>query len=78
MRLNLAVSSIFVEKPLRLSCRQNRNYFRAIGLNQKPLVFMNPLRRPGFEPGSGHIVVEVALGQVFSKCFGFPCQFAFN
>jgi hypothetical protein len=37
--------------------------------------------RPGFELGSGHVgfvVVKVALGQVLSQYFGFPCQFAFH
>jgi hypothetical protein len=31
-----------------------------------------------FDPRSGHVgfvVDEVVLGQVFSKYFGFPCQF---
>jgi hypothetical protein len=40
-----------------------------------------PPRRPGFEPGSGHVgfvVDKVALGQVFPKYFSFPCQFAFH
>jgi hypothetical protein len=35
------------------------------------------MRRPGFEHGSGHVgfvVDKVALGQVFPKYFGFPCQ----
>jgi hypothetical protein len=40
------------------------------------LVF--PPWRPGFEPGSGRVVLfvvdKVALGQVFSEYFGFPCQ----
>jgi hypothetical protein len=38
-------------------------------------------RRPGFEPGSGHVgsvVDKVGLGQVFSEYFGFPCQFSFH
>jgi hypothetical protein len=38
-------------------------------------------RRPGFDPRSGHmgfVVDEVALGQVFSEYFGFPCQFSFH
>jgi hypothetical protein len=38
-------------------------------------------RRPGFEPGSGHVgfvVDKVALGQVFSKYFCFPCQSSFH
>jgi hypothetical protein len=36
-----------------------------------------PPRRPGFEPGSGHVgfaVNKMALGQVFSEYFGFTCQ----
>jgi hypothetical protein len=35
-----------------------------------------PPRRPGFNPGSGQVrfvVDKVALGQVFSEDFGFPC-----
>jgi hypothetical protein len=38
-------------------------------------------RRPGFEPRSGHVgfvVDRVALGQVSSEYFGFPCQFSFH
>jgi hypothetical protein len=34
-----------------------------------------------FEPRSGHVgfvVDSVALGQVFSEYFGFPCQFSFH
>jgi hypothetical protein len=33
------------------------------------------------KPGSGHVgfmADKVALGQVFSEYFGFPCQFAFH
>jgi hypothetical protein len=40
-----------------------------------------PLRRPGVEPRSGHVrfvVDKVALGQVYSEYFGFPCQFSFH
>jgi hypothetical protein len=40
-----------------------------------------PPRRTGFEPRSGHVgfvVDKVALGQVFSEYFGFPCQFSFH
>jgi hypothetical protein len=36
---------------------------------------------PGFEPMSCHVgfvVDKVALGQVFSEYFGFPCQFSFH
>jgi hypothetical protein len=39
-----------------------------------------PPRRPGFAPGSGEVgfvVDKVALGQVFSEYFGFPCQSLF-
>jgi hypothetical protein len=35
----------------------------------------------GFEPGSGHVgfvVHKVALRQVFSEYFGFPCQSSFH
>jgi hypothetical protein len=38
-----------------------------------------PPRRPGFEPSSryvGYLVDKVALGQVFSEYFEFPCQFS--
>jgi hypothetical protein len=37
--------------------------------------------RPGFEPVSGHVgfmVKKVALGQIFSEYFGFPCQISFH
>jgi hypothetical protein len=40
-----------------------------------------PPRRPGFEPGSGHVgfvVDKVALGQVFSEYFGFPGKSSFH
>jgi hypothetical protein len=43
----------------------------------KRLVAGFPPRRPGFDPRSGHVgfvVDKVALGQVFSEYFGFPCQ----
>jgi hypothetical protein len=39
------------------------------------------LRMAWFEPRSGHVgfvVGKVALGQVFSEYFGFPCQFSFH
>jgi hypothetical protein len=35
----------------------------------------------GFDPRSGHVefvVDKVALGQIFSEYFGFPCQFSFH
>jgi hypothetical protein len=40
----------------------------------------SPLR-PGFDPGSGKVgfvVDNVALGQVSSKYFRFPCQSSLN
>jgi hypothetical protein len=40
-----------------------------------------PTAATGFEPRSGHVgfvVDKVALGQVFSEYFGFPCQFSFH
>jgi hypothetical protein len=40
-----------------------------------------PLRRSGFETGLGHVgfvVDKMALGQVFSEYFGFPCQSSFR
>jgi hypothetical protein len=45
------------------------------------ILHFHPLRRPGFEPGSGHVgfvVDKVALRQVFSEYFGFPCQSLFH
>jgi hypothetical protein len=40
-----------------------------------------PTAAPGFELGSGQmgfVVDKVALGQVFSEYFGFPCQSSFH
>jgi hypothetical protein len=40
-----------------------------------------PPRRFRFDPRSGHVgfvVDKVALEQVFSEYFGFPCQFSFH
>jgi hypothetical protein len=40
-----------------------------------------PPWRSRLEPGSGHVgfvVDKVALGQVISEYFGFPCQFSFH
>jgi hypothetical protein len=36
-----------------------------------------PPLRPRSEP-VGFVLDEVALGQVFSEYFGFPCQFSFH
>jgi hypothetical protein len=47
----------------------------------KRLVAGFPPRKPGFDPRSGHVgfvVDKVALGQIFSEYFGFPCQSSFH
>jgi hypothetical protein len=46
----------------------------------KRLVAGFQLRRPGFasEHHVGFVVEKVALGQVFSKYFGFPSQSSFH
>jgi hypothetical protein len=47
----------------------------------KRLVAGFPPRRPGFYPRSGHVgfvVDKVALRQVFSEFFGFPCKSSFH
>jgi hypothetical protein len=40
-----------------------------------------PTATAWFEPRSGHVgfvMDKVAMGQVFSQYFGFPCQFSFH
>jgi hypothetical protein len=47
----------------------------------KRLVADFPPLRPGLKLGSSHVgfvVDKVALGQVFSEYFGFPCQSSFH
>jgi hypothetical protein len=47
----------------------------------KRLVAGFPPRRPGFKPGSTHVgfvVDKLAVGQVSSEYFGFPCQSSFH
>jgi hypothetical protein len=44
----------------------------------RKLVAGFPLRRPEFEPRSGHVAGRVALGQFFSEYFSFPSQFSFH
>jgi hypothetical protein len=64
---------------LPVSCRLRTNWHRQAVPRLRRLVAGFTPRRPGFEPGSGHVgfmVDKVALGQVFSENFGFPCQFA--
>jgi hypothetical protein len=46
-----------------------------------PAIAQAGSRRPGFEPMSRHVgfvVHKVAPGQVYSKYFGFPCQFSIH
>jgi hypothetical protein len=55
---------------------------RAVPKLIRRLVAGFPQRRPGFEPRLGHVgfvaADKVALGQVFSEYFSFPCQFSFH
>jgi hypothetical protein len=47
----------------------------------KKLVAGFPTLQPGFDPRSGHmwfVLDEVALWQVFSEHFSFPCRFSFH
>jgi hypothetical protein len=47
----------------------------------RPLVAGFPPLPPGFEPrldNVGFVVDKVALGQVFSEHFGFPCKFSYH
>jgi hypothetical protein len=51
------------------------------GPQLRQLVASFPPQRPRFKFKSGHVgsvADEVALVQVFSKYFGFPCQFSFR
>jgi hypothetical protein len=62
------------------SLRKGTKYSKAVP-ELKRLVAGFPPRWPGFESRSGHVgfvVDKVALRQVFSEYFGFPCQFAFH
>jgi hypothetical protein len=50
-------------------------------LQGRAIVAGFPQRLPGLIPGHCHlglVVDKVALGQVFSKYFSFPCQFSFH
>jgi hypothetical protein len=45
------------------------------------IIIIIPPRRPGFDTRSDHVgfvVDKVALGQLFSEYFDFPCQFSFH
>jgi hypothetical protein len=61
-------------------CENLKSYELFSSLASKTSHGFSP-RRPEFEPGSGRVgfvVNKVALGQVSSKYFTFPCQFAFH
>jgi hypothetical protein len=58
----------------------NVTYFKAVPYLKRFVVCFPP-QRPGFVPRSGHVgfvVDKVALGQVFSKYFGFPSKLSFH
>jgi hypothetical protein len=58
-----------------------RIHFVMKGRKDWRLVAGFPPRRPGFEPGSGHVgfvADKLALEQVFSEYFGLPCQSSFH
>jgi hypothetical protein len=66
----LVTSTIFPLKTCQPSSRNKAAPYL------KRLVAGFPPRRPGFKPGSSHVgfvVDKVALEQVFSEYFGFPC-----
>jgi hypothetical protein len=79
--VDTAVLHFVIETPAKgFSITQKTRQIKARAV-LKRLVAGFPPRRPGIEPGSVHVgfvVDKVALGQVFSKYFGFPCQFAFH
>jgi hypothetical protein len=55
--------------------------FHYISLQLRRLVAGFPLRRPVFDHKSSHVgfvMDNAALGKVFCKYFGFPCQFSLN
>jgi hypothetical protein len=57
------------------------NYFLWAVPWHKRLVTGFPHRQPGFDPRSSHVglvVDKVALEQVSSEYFEFPCQFSFH
>jgi hypothetical protein len=66
---------------IRVMIKSNRCY-DVMQLTFCPLVhWLCKAHSPGFAPSSGHVefvVDKVALRQVFSENFGFPCQFLFH
>jgi hypothetical protein len=78
----------------KLCCKQCHEHTKTLKLIKKDLMYIYNMRLwlrrlvagfpmwwPRLEPRSGYVgfmVDRVALGQVFSKYFGFPCQFSFN
>jgi hypothetical protein len=61
-------------------CMYVRMYVMAVPWLRR-LVALLSLRRPGFDPGSVHVVFvvdKVALGQVFLRVVGFPLSISFH
>jgi hypothetical protein len=60
---------------------ENQLHIITLTLISKLISRTFPPRRTGFDPRSGHVrytVNKVALEQVLSEYFGFPCQFSFH
>jgi hypothetical protein len=67
--------STYSTKVVNVSAKQINKLHRSKGAYLKRLVAGFPLRRLGFDPGSGQVgfvVDKVALGHVSSEYFGFP------
>jgi hypothetical protein len=85
--LHLIQNTFFVnscdicETQFHTHTEKQKKIFRLAAPQLKRLVAGFPPRRPGFDPGSGqvgYVVDKVALRQVFSEYFGFPCQSLFD
>jgi hypothetical protein len=80
----LIISGISKENIFRVEQQMDMGHkegYKRAAPQLKRLVAGFPPRRPGFKPGSSHVgfvVDKVALGQVFSEYFGFPCQSSFH
>jgi hypothetical protein len=75
-RQSLIMCSVIMEMHFRITATELFGIATAQAVSSRL-----PTRRPGVEPRSGHlgfVVDKVALGQVFSEYFGFPCQFSFH
>jgi hypothetical protein len=73
--------SCSVPSILQMHRHQAILYFTLVVPQLRRVVASFPPRRPGFDPRSrqvGFVVDKLALGQVFTDYFGFPCQFSFH